>query len=80
MTINTTYCLHKIFTPFLVHLNKKKKTMMDEMLKNAISLPATASVRKRKMPDMNETKDTINLCILHIFDIHEISSDIDCPR
>ena len=46
--------------------------MMDEMLKNAISLPATASVRKRKMPDMNETKDTINLCILDIFDIHKI--------
>ena len=55
MTINTTYCLHKIFN-ILVHL-KKKKTMMYEMLKNAISLPATASVRKRKMPDMNETKE-----------------------
>jgi hypothetical protein len=38
----------------------EKKAMMYEVLKNAISLPATASVRKRKMPDMNmnETKKT----------------------
>ena len=31
---------------------EEKKAMMDEVLKNAISLPS-ASVRKRKMPDMN---------------------------
>jgi len=33
----------------------EKKAMLDEVLKNAISLPAaTTSVRKRKIPDMNE--------------------------